>query len=161
NIRKVRDIVEEAFLVGRLTQEALEDTGISECETVVICISKVDVSVLTAQVILGMGVPRVICKAESREHGMILEKIGAEVVYPEVETATRLASILLESHSIDLMRLNDDYVLSEIKIPEEMKGCTIKSLNLEKYDLRLIAVEEEPNKTLLEFSSDRVLYHDE
>ncbi len=97
NIRRVRDDVQDAYLIGGLTKEALEETGIGDCETVIICISKVDVSVLTAQSILEMGVPRVVSKADSLQHGMILEKIGSEVVYPEVDTALRLATVLLES----------------------------------------------------------------
>lgn len=147
NIRKMRDKVQEAFLVGKLTTEALEDTGINECDTVIVCISKVDVSVLTTQMVLEMGVPRVISKADNREHGMILEKIGADVVYPELETAIKVGAILLDSKAIDLMRLNDGYVISEIKIPQRLDGISIEELNLEKYKLKLIAIEIEPAET--------------
>lgn len=153
-IRKVRNYAEEAFVVGELTKEALEDTGISECDTVIICISKVDVSVLTAQIVLELGVPRVIAKADSPEHGMILEKMGVEGVHPETETAAKWVSVLLESKAIDLMRLNNNYVVSEIAIPEELKNNTVGDLEAEKYGLKLVALETERDNTILDFTED-------
>jgi len=161
NIRKIRDCVQEAFLIGRLTKEALEETGINECAIVIICISKVDVSVLTAQILLELGVPRVIGKADSTEHGMILEKIGADVVYPEIETATKLVSVLMNSKAIDLMRLNDNFVVAEIKISTRLRGCQVGKLHIERYNLKLIAIEEEPNKTIVDFDNDYKLLDDD
>lgn len=161
NIRKIRDIVQEAFLVGSLTSEALEETGIGDCHTVVVCISKVDVSVLTTQRVLEMGVSRVLSKADSKEHGMILEKLGADVVFPEIETATRMGAVLLESKAIDLMRLNGDYVISEIKIPKMKEKLTVEKLRLEKFGLKLIAVEREPAETTLQFDEETTLSTDD
>lgn len=161
-LRQVRSYVQDAFRLGKLTKEALEETGIGECETVVICIGdKVDVSMLTTLNVLNLGVPRVISKADSIEHGIILERIGAEVVHPEMETATRLAAVLLGSKAIDLMRLNDGYVISEIKINERMQGRLLKDLHLEKYDLRLVALEKEPDQTILDCSEEEVLNVDD
>lgn len=153
-LRKVRRYAEDAFVVGQLTREALEETGINECATVIICISKVDVSVLTTQIMLEMGVPRVIAKADSMEHGLILEKIGADVVYPETETAAKLVTVLLESKAIDLMRLNDNYVVSEIRVPESFHKSKLSDLEVEKYGLKMVAIEVEPEKTLIEFDPD-------
>lgn len=157
NIRRVRDDVQDAYLIGGLTMEALEETGIGDCETVIICTSKVDVSVLTAQSILEMGVPRVVSKADNLQHGMILEKIGSEVVYPEVETALRLAAVLLESNAIDMMKLYDDYIVSEIRIPDQLKKKTVADLHLNKFDLRLVALEMSPNRTVLDFDDSTSL----
>lgn len=161
-LRQVRNYVQDAFRLGKLTKEALEETGIGECETVVVCIGeRVDVSMLTTLHVLNLGVPRVIAKADSIEHGIILERIGAEVVHPEMETATRLGAILLESKALDLMRLNNDYVISEIKVSKRLYGKTIADLNLEKYDLKMIALEKEPNFTMAEFSQKEILSKDD
>lgn len=161
-LRQVRSYVQDAFRLGKLTKEALEETGIGECETVVICIGdKVDVSMLTTLNVLNLGVPRVISKADSIEHGIILERIGAEVVHPEMETATRLAAVLLGSKAIDLMRLNDGYVISEIKVNERLQGWLLRDLHLEKYDLRLVALEKEPDQTILDCSEEEVLNVDD
>ena len=46
NLHLVRDVAPEAYLVGKITKEALEETGITNCETVIVCITKVEVSVM-------------------------------------------------------------------------------------------------------------------
>lgn len=161
-LRQIRNTVHEAYRLGKLTKDALEETGIGECETVVVCIGeRVDVSMLTTLNVLNLGVPRVIAKADSIEHGIILERIGAEVVHPEMETATRLAAVLLGSQALDIMRLNDDYVISEIKVSKRLYGKAIRDLHLDKYDLKMIALEKEPDMTVVDFSEDDILTEDD
>ena len=53
------------------------------------------VSILTSMIVLQLGVPHVIAKALTEEQGSVLEKIGAEVIYPEREMGIRLANRLL------------------------------------------------------------------
>ena len=68
-----------------LTQQTLEEVGIQNCDTVVVCIGdKIDVSVLTTMHLINMGIPNVISKANSADQGMVLEKLGAKVVFPEL-----------------------------------------------------------------------------
>lgn len=157
-LRRVRNYVQDAFKLGKLTKEALEDTGIGECETVVVCIGeRVDVSLLTTLNVINLGVPRVIAKADSIEHGIILERIGAEVVHPEMETATRLAAVLLESAALDMMNLNDDYVVSEIKVNNWLNGKSVCDLHLEKYALKMIALERGSSSTIVNFSQEDIV----
>ncbi len=161
-LRQVRSYVHEAFRIGKLTNEALEESGIGACESVIVCMGEqVAVSMLTTLNVLNLGVPRVIAKADSLEHGMILERIGAEAVRPEVETATRLAAVLLESRAIDMMRLNDGYVISEIKVGSRLEGKTVKELLLDKYDLKLVALEKEPDMTICDCLGEEVLEMDD
>ena len=69
---------------------------------VIVCIGeKIDTSILATLTVISMGVPRVISKATSAEHGCVLEKIGAEVVYPEKDIAIRLARRLVSPHALD------------------------------------------------------------
>ncbi len=105
-IKQIRNITENAFVVGPLDKESLEDAGIQNCGTVIVCIGeKVDVSILTTLNVISMGVPRVIAKAFSYEQGLILEKIGAEVIYPENDMAIRLANRLISSSTVDSIEL--------------------------------------------------------
>lgn len=160
-VREIRNLIPDSFVLEKLTKESLEETGIQNCGTVIMCIAeKIDVSILTTMTLINMGIPRVISKATSREHGAILEKIGADVVYPERDTAIRLAGVLLESDALDLMELNDDYVVSEIKIPHNLEGHTLKSLNLAKYNLRIAALEKDPY-TYLDFREDEILHYND
>ena len=90
-VKAMRQYTEYAFVCDNLSKEALSEVGIQNCDTVVVCIgSKIDTSILTTLNVVSLGVPRVISKATSQDQGAVLEKIGAEVVYPERDMATRL-----------------------------------------------------------------------
>ena len=45
--------------------------------------------------------------------------------------------------SMDMMRLNDDYVVSEIKINDRLSGKRLKDLHLDKYGIKLVSIERE------------------
>ena len=142
-VNAVKDYVSTAFIVKNLDRNVLEETGIQNCETVVICISKdTAISVLTALNVINMEVPRVIAKANSDDHGMILEKLGAEVVYPERDMADKIGGMLLNSRRLDFMNLNGNVSVSEFKVPKVFVGKTIKETGLrDKYFLTVIAIE--------------------
>lgn len=158
-VKQIRNYTDNAYVVKELTKEALEEVGIKNCKTVVICIGeKIDVSILTTLNVISMGVPRVIAKAISVEQGSILEKIGAEVIYPEHDMAIRLANRLISSRVMDYIELNDDVTISELKLTSRVTGQTVLQTNVrKKYKLNIIAVEH-GNKTTTDITPDLILY---
>ncbi len=157
-IRQIRHLTDNALVVGELSKEALEQAGIQNCETVVICIAeKVDVSILTTLNVISMGVPRVIAKALSLEQGSILEKLGAEVIYPEHDMAIRLANRLLSSRVLDYITLNDDITITELKLTDKIAGQTVLQAGVrKKFKLNIIALEHD-NKTTTDITAELVL----
>ncbi len=90
-----------------------------------------------------------ISKATSVEHGEILAKLGAEVVYPERDTALRLAHRLETSKILDFVQLSEQLNISKLLIPEKMIGKTVVSLNLRsRFGINIIAIEND--RVLLE-----------
>lgn len=142
-IRQIKYSVDEAFIVKSLDKEILEETGIQNCNTVIVGISKeIDISILTTLNIIKMGVPRVIAKATSDEHGSVLEKIGAEVIYPECDMALRLANKLISSRSLDFLKLNGDIIIAEFNVPKIFINKSINESNLRnEFSLNIIAIE--------------------
>ncbi len=138
-----------ALVVNELTKSALEEAGIQNCETVVICIGeKVDVSILATLHVISMGVPRVIAKALTPEQGKILEKIGAEVIYPERDMALRLANRLLSSRVMDYITLNDDITISELRLTGKLAGQSVLQASLrKKFKLNIIALQHDERTT--------------
>ena len=101
-----------------------------------------------------LGVPRVIAKAISAEHGRVLQKIGAEVVYPEKERAIRLANSLTMPRALDYIDLSNQYAISEIRLTEKLHGRTIFELNFrKKFGLNIIAIVR-GNETIIEITLD-------
>ncbi len=148
-IKQIRPYTENAFVVGELNKETMEEAGIQNCGTVVVCIGeKMDVSILTTLNVLSMGVPRVIAKALSIEQGSILEKLGAEVIYPERDMAIRLANKLMSSRLMDYITLNDDVSISELKLTSRIAGKTVMESGLRsRFKLNIIALEHDCKTT--------------
>lgn len=143
SIRKIREYTQYAFVIKNgLDRETLEATGIQDCDIVVVCIGeKIDTSILVTLHLVSMGVKRVIAKATNADHGEILEKIGAEVVYPERDMAERLAYRLLSERIQNLFELRNDIDIVEISIPDSMIGKTVLESEIrKKYNLNIIAI---------------------
>ena len=109
-IRELREYTENAFIVKNLDKKTLLETGIQNCDIAVVCIGgHLDTSILTTLNLVSLGIPRVISKASSTEHGEILEKLGAEIVYPERDIALRLAHRLVASSVLDYIQRKAQY----------------------------------------------------
>lgn len=161
-IKQIRNVTENAFVVENLDKETLEETGIQNCETVIVCIGeKIDTSILTTLNVISMGVPRVISKAISAEHGSVLERIGAEVIFPERDMAIRLANRLVSSRALDFITLNDDITVSELKLTSKISGKTVVESNIrKKFKLNIIAIEQS-GKTQIDITADSMLTEDD
>ncbi|MEF9958714.1 MAG: TrkA family potassium uptake protein [Niameybacter sp.] len=146
-VKELRSHTQYAFVANELTKEVLEEAGIQNCEVVVVCIGeKIDVSILTTLNVVSLGVPKVIAKAISYEQGCVLEKIGAEVVYPERDMALRVAKKIVSHNVLDYISLSNEVELSEIKVNEKLIGQTVSGANLRKqYGLNIIAIGTQGN----------------
>lgn len=144
-VREIREITENAFVVPSLDKKSLQETGIQNCDVAVVCIGEqMDVSILTSLNLVSMGIPRVIAKAASPEHGQILEKLGAEVVYPERDMALRLASRLETDRVLDIIQLSEKLNISKVQVPGSIVGKTVLELNLRsRFGLNIIAIEND------------------
>ena len=113
---------------------ALESAGISECDTVVVAIgSNVEASMLVTANCKELGIKNVISKATSEIHGKILDKLGADhVVYPDRESAHRLARSITEHNAYDLLEISEGLSLAEIDVPEACVGKTLAEADLRK-----------------------------
>lgn len=158
-IRQVQDKVQQAFVVSRLDKATLEEAGIQNCATVIVCIGEqVEASILTTLNVIELGVPRVIAKAISAEHGKVLQKIGAEVVYPERDRAVRLANSLIGPRAMDYIELSSEYAISELKLNHKLHGKTILELEFRKrFGLNIIAIVR-GNETIVEITPDLQLH---
>ncbi|MDD2959949.1 MAG: TrkA family potassium uptake protein [Lachnospiraceae bacterium] len=146
-IRELREITENAYIIANLDKKALMETGIQNCDVAVVCIGEhMDTSILVTLNLVSMNIPTVISKATSAEHGIILEKLGAEVVYPERDMAVRLASRLETSRMLDFVQLSEKINVSKMRISDQDVGRTVFELNLRsRFGLNIIAIENGGN----------------
>jgi len=164
-VRELRDDTEYAYVVRGLDKKTLAETGIQNCDVAVVCISEqMDTSILTVLNLVSLGVPKVIAKAASAEHGEILSKLGAEVVYPERDMAIRIAHRLEASRTLDFVQLSEQLNISKAEVPGKLVGKTVQAVNLRRgFGINIIAVES--GKKLIEtvapdyaFAAGDILY---
>ena len=126
-----------------LEKKTLLDAGMGNCDVAVVGIGEhIDTSILTTLTLVSMGIPKVIAKATSTEHGLILEKLGAEVVYPERDMAIRLAHRLETSQALDFVQLSEKINISKFALPVQAVGQTVVEVNLRnRFGLNIIAIE--------------------
>lgn len=142
-IRELREYTENAFVVKNLDKKTLAETGIQNCDIAIVCIGEqLDTSILTTLNLVSLGIPQVIAKARSIEHGEILEKLGAEVVYPERDIAIRLAHRLEASHVLDYIQLSEKLNISKILASEVIIGKSVMEVNFRgRFGVNIIAIE--------------------
>ena len=142
---KLRDLsaeVSSVYQIDDLSKEALEDAGIGNCATVVIGIGEnLEASILATLDCIEIGVPRVISKAGSQEHGKILQKLGAEVIFPENDAGERLAMSLISKANLDMLPISEEFSIISIDLNPNFSGKTIVDLNWrKKYNINVIAL---------------------
>lgn len=144
-IREIRELTENALVVKSLDKKTLMDTGIQNCDVAIVCIGEhMESSILTTLNLVSLEIPKVISKANSREHGEILERLGAEVVYPERDMAIRLANRLETSKVIDFIQLSEKINITKLEVPEKIVGKTVLDINFRsRFSLNIIAIENQ------------------
>lgn len=154
-IKEIRQYTDYAFVADNLSMETLQETGIQNCDVVVVCIGeKVDESILTTMRLIEIGVPRVIAKATSTEQGAVLKKLGAEVVYPESDMAVRLGKKLLSGNFLDYVALFDSVEIRQLHVPDSLIGRSIEETKIrQRYKLNIIAIES-GDETYIEIMPD-------
>lgn len=100
-------------------------------EAVVSMGGSLESSILTTLHLKQIGVPRIHAKALSDTHGSILTLVGAaEVIFPERETARRMAARMLNPNLLDFVPLEQDYLVRDVEPPKVAFGRTLADLDL-------------------------------
>ena len=142
-VKELRQYTDYAFVVDELNADSLREVGIQNCDTVIVCIGeKMDTSILTTMCVVEMGIPHVIAKALTAEQGAVLEKLGAQVVYPERDMAIRLGKRLISRNFLDYVSLDNSVEIRQIMVSGRLVGKTIEEYGIrKKYRLNVIAIE--------------------
>jgi len=116
-VQGIKDKVSFAEIVDATNIEALEETGIKNCDTVVIAVGDVESSVLIALILEEIGIHHIIAKANSPLHGRVLKKIGVkEVVFPEEDMGVRIANKITSANILDYIEITPEVDLLEYKV---------------------------------------------
>lgn len=125
--------------------EVIKQLGIADVDVVIIAMAtRFESSVMATMLCKDIGVKRIIIKCDNEFHGRVLKKIGADqIIYPELESGTRLAKNLLSSGFIDVFELSDDISIVELDVKPEWVGKSLIELDLRRrYALNILAIKK-------------------
>ena len=144
-VQQARQLSENAMVIDMVDEKTLTEAGVQNCDVAVVNLtSRVDYSILTTLLLIKMGVPKVVSKATSALHGKILQKLGAEVVYPERDMAVRLANRLQNANLLDVVQLSEQINISKMVVPDALVGQTVAVADLRnRYHINIIAIEKD------------------
>ncbi len=131
-VELLQDVVYEA-VIGEATDRAtLETLELAEAEAVVISLgSDITPSLLATLHARELRAQRIIVKGVSQEHKKILEYLGVErVVFPKVEVGELLADRLTWSNFIDFLKIDPEYAVEEVSVPDGLVGKTLGEADL-------------------------------
>ncbi len=142
-VNEIKDDVDLAVRLDSTDRQALLAQEIDKVEVCIVAIGEnFEASLLTTVLVRQLGVPQVICRAQTAFHAEIFRQIGAhKVIQPEQEAGVQLARQLAHQGLMDFVPLSDGLTLIELKAPEAFHHKTIKALDLRaKYDVNLVVL---------------------
>lgn len=140
--QQVRDMVNKV-IVGDATHKDVLEQFAKDVDCAVVCLGeKTDRSLLITYLLKEVGVKKIIAKASSEEHGAMLRVIGAhEVIFPEGDSAKRLAANLISPDILEFIKLSTDFDIMEIAAPEQFLKKSMGDLKLRNnYGIDVLAV---------------------
>lgn len=160
-IDKVRSFVERAVIADAGDKDTLAGLGLAELDGVIVSMGeKIDASILVTLYLRELKVKKIIAKANTDDHGRILDIIGAtQVVFPERDEALRLAHTLESDYFLDAITLSEGISIIEIAPPKIFVAKNLGQLDLRnRYGVSVLLIKEWlPEKVVLIPTADRVI----
>ena len=133
-VQRALEVVSESIQGDATSARILEEAGFAECDVAVVAIgSNIEASTLALANCKDLGIPLVYAKASSELHGKILLKLGADqVIYPDRESAHRLAHTIMSGGAVDLREVSEGCSIAEIDVPDSCADKTLAQADLRK-----------------------------
>lgn len=158
-------------LAGKLTHvvtadstdlDALQQLGVPDFYRAVVAIgTEMEASILTTSLLSELKIEDIWAKAVSKQHGRILERVGAHhVVFPEHDMGERVAH-LVSGRMLDYIEVEEDYALIKAKPPKELVGRSLGETKLRsKWGLTVVSVKS-PGEPFTYATAETVLAYDD
>jgi trk system potassium uptake protein TrkA len=142
-VNEIKDDVDLAVRLDSTDRNALDAQDIDKVDVCVVSIGEnFEASLLTTVILRKLGVPRIICRAQTTFHAEIFRQIGAdEVIQPETSAGEQMARRLANPRLTDVIDVAEGYSIVEIEAPKSWWGIGLKDLELRtKFHVNLVAI---------------------
>lgn len=130
----LKDKVTHTICLDSTDLQAIKNLPLRDTDVVIVAIGEDEgASLLTTALMKLFKVKRLISRAVSPVHEMILEAMQVEeIVHPEEETAERWAKKLNISGVVDSFDVTREYHIIEARVPSQFAGKTIGDIGVRK-----------------------------
>jgi len=137
--------VQRALILDVRNFAALSSVVTADFDEAIVSIGEdLEASILCTLHLRKIGVPSIQAKAITEDHAAILRLVGAtEVIFPERETARRVAAHIINPNLLDFVPLEADYRVMDVAPPDDFYGSSLEDLDLRKrFGVFVIAIRE-------------------
>lgn len=141
-VQQYADNLTHTAVVDSTDPESLRQLGVHRFRRAVVSIgTELEASILTTSLLADFGIPHIWAKAVSRQHGRILERIGAHhVILPEHDMGERVAH-LVTGRMLDYIELEDDFAIAKTLTPREAVDKALGESGLRsKYAVTVVGI---------------------
>ena len=150
-INSILPYVTNAQIGNSTNADFMSSLGIPDYDACIVTISSsFQDSLETTALLKELGARKVIARAQNDVQEKFLLRNGAdETVYPEKQTAVRLATKEAYDDILDVFQVDHNINIYEVRVPEEWNNKTIAELDIRrKHNLNIIAVRAEDQLVL-------------
>ena len=142
-VEYIKDFVSYTVCVDATNKEALIGQSIQDMDCVIVAIGEdFHSAILCGNILIELGINRIIGRAMGENEKLILEKLGiTEIISPEDELGFRMTESILNPNIIFSMPLPDNYLIVELKAPHKICDEKLGEIKLrEDFGLNLITI---------------------
>jgi len=159
-VHSVMNDVTQAVQADAREEETLRALGVRNLDVAVVAMGDdLEANILITLMLKEMGTPYVVAKAQSSQHGKVLEKIGADkVIYPEQDMGIRLAHNLVTSNVMDYIELSPKFSIFEIVASAQFVNKSLGELDLRAvYGINVIAIKRNEDDIIVAPGANTVI----
>ncbi len=154
-----KDSVTSAYIADVINEETINKLIPADIDAVVVDLGdNIEASILVTKYLKNNNIKKIVVKAETDQHGEILEIVGADhVVFPYREAAIRVIPMLVSSLLFNYVAIGNGLVMAEIKVPEIFIGQSLIEADIRaKKGINVVAIRSEQAGDSFDFFSPEV-----
>jgi trk system potassium uptake protein TrkA len=157
-VQRFADELTHIAVADTTDPEALRQLDVPDYQRAVVGIGNdLEASILTTAVLVDLGLPNIWAKAVSRQHGRILERVGAHhVVLPEHEMGERVAH-LVTGRMLDYIEFEDDFAMVKTSPPRDIVGRPLSDTGVRTRDRITVVGVKRPGEDFTYATENTVL----
>lgn len=143
-VEQYKNDITSTVCLNCMDAQALSTLPLQDADAAIVCIGEdFGASIMTTAILRQNNVKRLICRATSLLHESVLQSLGIEdIVFPEQETAVRLARRLQLKGVVDSYKADEEHYIIKSYLPQMYDGLTIREIDFPSYNLIFLSVME-------------------